>query len=142
MVSCGVLALLLVFVVILFPLSAGAQTQTMTLSGQVSAWVTSKPDTSFVAQTGLRYIPELALQDSLGRRLAATLDLSANGLLTGSYAPRQRSELDAVTKVYRAWLRLATPTFEARAGLQKINFGSATLFRPLARVNSGKQHAE
>jgi hypothetical protein len=29
------------------------------------------------------------------------------------------------------WLRLSTQRFEARLGLQKINFGSATVFRPL-----------
>jgi len=29
------------------------------------------------------------------------------------------------------WIRLSTKQFELRAGLQKINFGSATLLRPL-----------
>ncbi|MFH0991788.1 MAG: hypothetical protein V1799_17405 [bacterium] len=32
---------------------------------------------------------------------------------------------------YRGWLRLSSSTFEARFGLQKINFGSATLLRSL-----------
>jgi len=34
-------------------------------------------------------------------------------------------------KPYRAWLRFSTSQFEARLGLQKINFGSAMFLRPL-----------
>ena len=34
-------------------------------------------------------------------------------------------------KLYRFWLRYATERFELRAGLQKINFGSASVIRPL-----------
>lgn len=34
-------------------------------------------------------------------------------------------------KPYRGWLRLSGSHFEVRLGLQKINFGSATLLRPL-----------
>ncbi len=32
---------------------------------------------------------------------------------------------------YRAWVRYSSSHWELRAGLQKINFGSATLLRPL-----------
>jgi hypothetical protein len=31
----------------------------------------------------------------------------------------------------RVWIRLASPRFEARVGLQQISFGSASIFRPL-----------
>jgi len=108
-----------------------ARAQQAVVSGQASGWVTSKPDTSIVSQAGLRYIPELAVQDTLGGDLAAALDLSADGFVTGSYGRGAAARYDATLKPYRAWLRVATHAFEARIGLQKINFGSAMLFRPL-----------
>jgi len=36
-----------------------------------------------------------------------------------------------IFKPYRAWIRYSSPRFEARLGLQKINFGSASMLRPL-----------
>jgi hypothetical protein len=47
-------------------------------------------------------------------------------------APSWRSaDAEATLDPYRLWLRLSSRQFEARLGLQKINFGSAALFRPL-----------
>jgi hypothetical protein len=43
----------------------------------------------------------------------------------------ESAEFEGKLKLHRAWIRIASNTFEIRAGLQKINFGSATLFRPL-----------
>ncbi|MCK7540477.1 MAG: hypothetical protein MZV63_61095 [Marinilabiliales bacterium] len=34
-------------------------------------------------------------------------------------------------KTYRLWLRYSNSRFEIRAGLQKINFGSSNILRPL-----------
>jgi hypothetical protein len=46
-----------------------------------------------------------------------------------------RSERETITDsdvdLYRLWLRYASSQFELRVGLQKINFGSASIFRPL-----------
>ena len=110
---------------------ASARAQAVTLSGQASAWLTSKPDTAILSQAGVRYIPEVVLRHPLSGSLSATLDLSANGYATEDYGQGQGAEFDGTVKPYRAWLRVATHTFETRIGLQKINFGSATLFRPL-----------
>lgn len=108
-----------------------ARAQAITLSGQASAWLTSRPDTALLSQTGLRYIPEAVLRRPLGGAVTATLDLSADAYVTGTYGQGQGAQFDGTVKPYRAWLRVATHTLEARVGLQKINFGSATLFRPL-----------
>jgi hypothetical protein len=105
--------------------------QSVALSGQASAWVESKPDTALVSETGLRYIPELALKRRLGDGVAVQVDVSANAYARGEYGEGAPAEYTSGIKVYRAWLRIATPTFEARIGLQRVNFGSATLFRPL-----------
>ncbi len=52
-------------------------------------------------------------------------------------APAWRDlETTATLRPYRAWARLKTSRFEARVGLQQINFGSATLLRPLMWFDS------
>jgi hypothetical protein len=48
-------------------------------------------------------------------------------LFSGSYFDSAAFKL----KPYRLWLRYTTSHLEIRAGLQKINFGSALIFRPL-----------
>ncbi len=100
-------------------------------SGQASAWLASKPDTALVSETGLRYIPEVALQRPLGGSDSLAVDLSLAGSVTADFGRGALPRYDAALKPYRAWLRWASPRFETRVGLQKINFGSATLFRPL-----------
>ena len=108
-----------------------ARGQSGALSGQASMWLLSKPDTAPISQAGLRYIPELALQRPLWDSTAAQLDLSVNTFATGAYGKGRASQYDAGMRLYRAWLNVATHTFETRIGVQRINFGSATLFRPL-----------
>lgn len=78
---------------------------------------------------GLRYLPECALSHPLGDNLL-DLNASANAFLTRQYngsAWQNESQI----KGYRAWLRFSNAQNELRLGLQKINFGSATLIRPL-----------
>lgn len=105
--------------------------QTASVHGQASAWLLSNPDIAPLSQIGLRYIPELTLGETIDSNLSAEMDLSLNSYAFGSFARNRSSEYSKDIKPYRAWLRLASNTFEVRAGLQKINFGSATLFRPL-----------
>ena len=108
-----------------------ARGQSVAVSGQASAWLTSKPDSAVVSGAGVRYIPEAALALPVGGADSLALDLAADASLARSFGPSAPSGLDAALKPYRAWARFTTPRFEARVGLQKINFGSATLFRPL-----------
>jgi hypothetical protein len=109
--------------------AAGAQT--WSLDGQASGWLISNPDKSPVSQIGVRYIPDLSIEEQSVGGMDAYLELSVNAFATASYARRQVAQYDGKVKPYRAWLRLGSNTFEARIGLQKISFGSATLFRPL-----------
>ena len=91
----------------------------------------ASPDNSVVSQTGLRYIPELSLKQKLNDDFNADMDLSLNTYATESFVKNQLPENDMELKPYRASFRLASDVFEARVGLQKISFGTATLFRPL-----------
>jgi hypothetical protein len=74
--------------------------------------------------------------EELGGGITGDLDLVMNGNATASFAKSQQPQFDATAKLYRAWMRIASEKFEFRAGLQKLNFGSASLFRPLMWFDS------
>jgi hypothetical protein len=105
--------------------------QTCILQGQASGWLSSHSETSPLSQTGFRYIPDLSLRKNIDSSLSVDMDLSLNGYASGNFGKDENPDYQKDIKPYRAWLRFASNTFEIRAGLQKINFGSATLFRPL-----------
>jgi len=93
-------------------------------AGQASDWAMAWYDTSFSGQAGLRYIPTFSFGTG-----PFDAELAANGF--GTWSARANSSFDIAAKPYRAWLRYSAPRFEARLGLQKLNFGSATMLRPL-----------
>ncbi len=105
--------------------------QTWSVHGQASAWITSHPEEAPLSQAGLRYLPELSAAETIGSGLTADLDLSLDSYATGSFEKNQPALYEGTAKLYRAWMRLASDKLEIRAGLQKLNFGSASLFRPL-----------
>ncbi len=108
-------------------LAGAAAGQKLDFNGQASGWFTFNRDTSYQVQTGLRYIPGLSLA------LLPYLDaeLSVNAFASAQARSLDSIDTDARAKPYRLWARFSTARFEARAGLQKVNFGSATLLRPL-----------
>lgn len=110
-------------------ISGTANAQSLGFKGQAIGWATMNPAEPFQAQTGLRYIPELSFSFPAGKY---TLDgeVSANMWLSGTFAI-DTSALDKDLAPYRMWVRFSGDQFELRAGLQKINFGSAQMFRPL-----------
>lgn len=109
--------------------SGYAEAQTLGFKGQAIGWTTMNPAKPFQAQAGLRYIPELSFSLPAGKY---TLDgeVSANMWLSSTFA-KDTSALDQDLAPYRMWVRFSGDQFELRAGLQKINFGSAQMFRPL-----------
>jgi hypothetical protein len=121
----------LIFFALLHSGFTSALGQTCSLHGQASAWILSNPAKSPVSQTGLRYIPEGSLTIQPDSDLTADLDIALNGHGSAAFTKNRHTEFQKKVKLYRAWLRIFTNRFEIRAGLQKINFGSAILFRPL-----------
>jgi hypothetical protein len=111
-------------------LNGPAAARSVEFSGQAIGWVTLNPSDPFQCQGGLRYIPALGFSVPVGQY---TLDgeFSANIWGTGTYQVDIAPGWDKKLSPYRAWLRFSGEQFEVRAGLQKINFGSAQLFRPL-----------
>ena len=110
----------------LAPLAAESE-----LKQQFSAWFALNDDAPSTPRFGLRYQPTLSLGTALGAGWKLDSELSLD-LSAAAAAPSWKSpDLDGAVEPYRLWLRLSSSRFEARLGLQKINFGSATIFRPL-----------
>jgi hypothetical protein len=105
--------------------------QTSEWHGQLSGWLTGKPDNSLISQVGVRYIPDISIEKSLASDLQINMEISFNTYTAGNFHSWRNTNADAKLKPYRIWLRFSTSRFEARLGLQKINFGPAILFRPL-----------
>ena len=96
-------------------------------SGQASAWAVGNYGTNWLGQGGIRYLPALAL----GGKQGFAAELSGNCWVEAGTNFRDSLGTDWKVKPYRATVRYARPRFDARLGLQKISFGSATLLRPL-----------
>jgi len=96
--------------------------------GQVSGWATVNSDDTDNPQFGIRYIPQVSMNFYSNKNLLIDSEISANFF---SFRDIQNNAHESDEKLYRCWLRLSTSRFEARIGLQKINFGSALLLRPL-----------
>lgn len=107
-----------------------ADAQSPAFSGQAIGWTVMNPERPFQVQGGLRYIPEISFTLPAGN-FNVDGEFSAN--LWGSATTWAGDSIATDGKIspYRMWLSFYGNRFEIRAGLQKINFGSAALFRPL-----------
>ena len=79
----------------------------------------------------LRFIPEVAFSLALGRGVTFDGEFSSRVSASADLLTDAPAATSADIEPYRGWLRLSTSRFEARLGLQKVAFGSATLFRPM-----------
>lgn len=114
--------------ILLLPLNL-VRAQSLGFNGQAIGWTTLNPAEPFQAQVGLRYIPELSFSLPAGK-YSFEGEFSAN--LWGSAMWQSDSTTtDRQLSPYRLWIKFSGDQFELRAGLQKINFGSAQMFRPL-----------
>jgi hypothetical protein len=125
---------LIIFMIINLTHSNNTLGQEFDLRGQVSGWAITNPEQA--TQLGLRYIPDLMLGTYWDDYI---LDSELSVYMVGSVQFQHdrdttltRDEFDS----YRLWLRFAGSQYEVRAGLQKINFGSAMLLRALMWFDS------
>jgi hypothetical protein len=101
------------------------------LHGRASGWLGASRDSSYRALAGMRYLPEVRLSIPVNEEFTFDAEASVNGFASVNARPFDPPDLDARIKPYRGFVRMSSARFEARAGLQKINFGSAMLLRPL-----------
>lgn len=78
----------------------------------------------------VRYLPQFSLKTPVSASWNFDIEASVNASLTLDAASGWGSRKGDLA-LYRLWARLTTARFEARLGLQKIEFGSARLLRPL-----------
>jgi hypothetical protein len=110
--------------------------QTFDFHGQLSSWFILNSERPSTEALGLRYLPTLTLEKKLPDERSVDAELSMN-LYASEQAPDWRDlQATAIAKPYRVWARFKTSRFEARVGRQKINFGSASLLRPLMWFDS------
>lgn len=117
------------------------RSQEVNLEGQLSGWVTARHDKSWASQAGVRYLPEFNFTLPLSRKgqnsengkegnLSFEGEFSLNAISSWTY-PSETDNIYEKIKPYRAWIKFGGDQFEIRAGLQKINFGSASMLRSL-----------
>lgn len=99
--------------------------------GQISAFTLFNPENTFDFYFGGRLLPELNWQKEFTYQQIIDAEFSANVFGSVGFTPFNNNSASASVRPYRFWLRYSKPQFELRAGLQKINFGSATILRPL-----------
>jgi hypothetical protein len=125
--GCHIL-LTLLFV---FPVVVHAQKVNAKIENQFSGWTTVSFNDQTAFQLGGRYIPTLSLSDSLRRSQTVSAEISINAYGNYYTLGNENSGFSGKIKPYRLWLRYTLPRLEFRIGLQKINFGSASILRPL-----------
>ena len=103
--------------------------------GQVSAMTSYQPNNYLGWFAGARYIPEASYKIPITNNSAFNLLASVNLASTISFRPFTTSIGTTDFDAYRVWARYATDNYEIRVGLQKIDFGAATLLRPLQWFN-------
>jgi hypothetical protein len=108
-----------------------AQDSIFKFKGQVDGYAGINFYKPVQVQTGLRFLPTLSIGKNLNSNLKFDSEISFDSYLDYQYAGSGNEVSDLKIKPYRLWIRLSTDRFELRAGLQKINFGSASALRPL-----------
>lgn len=127
----SIFAVLLTALVSSSPVHAGVLSWTFGHKGLFSFWGMGSFQKSSKPQFGLRYIPEFTLARQLSGSITLDTEVSVHAFGTALFKEIDTVQTDGDIKPYRMWLRFSLSQFEARIGLQKINFGSAVLLRPL-----------
>jgi hypothetical protein len=111
--------------------SGSGISDTLMFRGQLSAWAHGNPSNELPVYTGGRYIPQINYEINFPQNRMIDFEFSANTY--GNIGTDFADSLNTSGKIkpYRAWIRYSTRQLEIRAGLQKINFGSAAIIRPL-----------
>lgn len=111
-------------------LSYSQTNDTLLFNGQASAWLNYNFSQDMSLWGGGRYIPQLNYSYKNNSRM---FDAEASANISGSLGtiPFDSINTSGSVKPYRLWLRYSGEQFEIRAGLQKINFGSSAMLRPL-----------
>ena len=121
----------LLIAVLLFTSPLVSHAQPIELRGELSSWLSYRDVAPDYSLLGLRYIPEMTLTKALAKERKIDGLVSVNANFEAPTDKLQINDENSEAKFYRLWTRWSTSQFEARAGLQKINFGPAKILRSL-----------
>jgi hypothetical protein len=116
---------------LLFTFLNGNAQDIFSLKGQLSAWTHFNANNEYPWWNGGRYLPQVNFE--IHSDVNRLIDFEASANIYGNIGIKGFDSFSSNgnLKPYRLWARYSTNQFEIRAGLQKINFGSATILRPL-----------
>ncbi|MHC1732633.1 MAG: hypothetical protein AB9888_11495 [Bacteroidales bacterium] len=119
--------------VIFMILSSGlyGQKAGLEFENQISTWLGMNFPDEVKWQAGIRYVPTLSPWVRTGANGKIDAEFSVNTFGNVHLTGMEYDSSDFRLKPYRLWLRYSTSHLEIRAGLQKINFGSSNILRPL-----------
>ncbi len=104
---------------------------TLSFRGQLSGWGNFNPSLELPCRLGARYIPQINYGRHPIKGNPLDFEASVNLQYNVGFSPFDTISSEMLLKPYRIWARYSKDRLEVRAGLQKINFGSATMLRPL-----------
>lgn len=107
------------------------KSDTLVFFGQISTWGQFHVNDAPYAQLGGRYIPSLNYKIKYPKDKQLDFEGAANMVGSVYSIPFDTMVADGSINPYRFWARYSTRQLEIRLGLQKINFGSASMLRPL-----------
>jgi hypothetical protein len=108
-----------------------AKSDTLVFFGQLSAWGHLNSKNSEHGQLGGRFLPSVNYKIKFPKNSQLDFEGAANVVGSLSSLPFDTLVSEGSLKLYRFWGRYSTDQLEIRLGLQKINFGSASMLRPL-----------
>lgn len=114
-----------------FPNDSATDKNSFSLNGQITGWTIFEFSDPTHTQAAGRFVPVFTgIQHLKG---SSRLDFEASLNIQGAlhFTGNKFDSATYVFKPYRVWLRYAGNNWEIRGGLQKINFGTARMFRPL-----------
>ncbi len=117
--------------ILMLLLTGGLASQTVNFRGQLSGLHVSSLSKPYSNVSGLRYIPELRLSKTTDKGLNFKAEVSFNASSYLEYFHPDSTNGQIKLKPYRIWASVSGDQAELRIGLQKMNFGSATMLRPL-----------
>jgi hypothetical protein len=120
-----------IFIFCICPSLKSLAGDTLVFSGQASGWINLNPTIDMPVWVGARCIPTANYKIELPKNKLIDFEASANISGNAGFHPFDSVNSDASLKAYRMWARYSGRQFELRIGLQKINFGSAAILRPL-----------
>lgn len=122
---------LILYLLTIFFISSNKAAKSINFSGQLSGWLAMNPDRDYETLLGSRYMPSLSLSKMITESTNLDAEVSINGYGSALFHTLKNVGTDGQIKPYRLWTRFSTNQLEIRLGLQKINFGSSTMLRPL-----------